>query len=206
MQVVSFSGNKRENLGKKHNVQLRKQGLVPAVLYGQGISESFSLTPKDIKGLVYTPDFKLANLSLEGKEYNCFIKDIQFHPVTDEILHVDFLSLTDGVPVNVKVPLRTVGVSEGVKLGGKLIQQIRKIDVRTTPDNMIDHVEVDISGLDLGDSVRVRDIKPVAGVEILNIPATPVAMVEIPRALRSASAAEEDGAAPAEAVEATEEA
>lgn len=201
MQVVSFSGNKRENLGKKHNTQLRKQGLVPAVLYGHGINESFSLKPKDIKGLVYTPDFKLAKLSLEGKDYDCFIKDIQFHPVSDEIVHVDFLSLTEGTPVNVKVPLRTVGVSPGVKLGGKLIQQIRKIDVRTTPDKLIDHVEVDISSLGLGDSVRVRDIKPVEGVEILNIAATPVAMVEIPRALRSASAAEEKEEGAAQAAE-----
>lgn len=193
MQVVTFSGSKRENTGKKPNAQLRKEGLVPAVLYGQGVNETFSLKPKDIKPLVYTPDFKVAKLELDGSTYDCFIKDIQFHPVTDEILHVDFLSLSEGVPVNVKVPLRTYGVSPGVKGGGKLIQQIRKIDVRTTPDKLVDHVSVDITGLELGESVRVRDVDAIEGVEILNIPATPVAIVEVPRALRSASAEGEEG-------------
>lgn len=190
MQKVSFSGTKRENTGKKHNALLRKEGKVPAVLYGKDLNVSFTINPKDIKGLVYTPDFKLAELDLDGTTHTCFIKDMQFHPVTDEVLHVDFLALNDGIPVNVKVPLRVTGVSPGVKAGGKLIQQIRKIEIRTTPDKLVDEVFVDISNLELGYAVRVRDIEPIEGVSIVNIAATPVANVEIPRALKSAAASE----------------
>ena len=190
MQTVSFNGTLRENTGKKYNNQLRKQGMVPAVLYGNDLNVSFALNPKDIKSLVYTPDFKVAELNLDGKTHRCFIKDMQFHPVSDEIVHVDFLALNDGIPVNVKVPLRTRGASPGVKLGGKLIQQIRKIEIRTLPENLVDEVTVDISSLELGAAVRVRDIDPIEGVEVLNIAATPVANVEIPRALKSAAAKE----------------
>lgn len=190
MQTVSFNGTLRENTGKKYNQQLRKQGMVPAVLYGKDLNISFALNPKDIKSLVYTPDFKVAELSLDGKTHKCFIKDMQFHPVTDEIVHIDFLALNEGIPVSVKVPLRTRGASPGVKLGGKLIQQIRKVEIRTLPENLIDEVTVDISNLELGAAVRVRDIDPIEGVDILNIPATPVANVEIPRALKSAAAKE----------------
>ena len=190
MQTVSFNGTLRENTGKKYNNQLRKQGMVPAVLYGNNLNVSFALNPKDIKSLVYTPDFKVAELNLDGKTHRCFIKDMQFHPVSDEIVHVDFLALNDGIPVNVKVPLRTRGASPGVKLGGKLIQQIRKIEIRTLPENLVDEVTVDISSLELGAAVRVRDIDPIEGVEVLNIAATPVANVEIPRALKSAAAKE----------------
>ena len=198
MQTVSFNGTPRENTGKKYNQQLRKQGLVPAVLYGKDLNVSFALNPKDIKGLVYTPDFKVAELNLDGKTHKCFIKDMQFHPVTDEIVHVDFLALKEGIPVNVKVPLRTRGASPGVKLGGKLIQQIRKIEIRTLPENLVDEVTVDISNLELGAAVRVRDIDPIEGVEVLNIAATPVANVEIPRALKSAAAKEASEEAAAE--------
>lgn len=190
MQVVPFNGIKRDTRGKKYNALLKKEGLIPAVLYGKDLNISLSIKPKDIKQLVYTPDFKLAELNLDGDTYKCFIKDMQFHPVTDEVLHVDFLALTDGVPVNVKVPLRTRGASPGVKLGGKLIQQIRKVEIRTLPEQIVDHVVVDISALKLGESVRIRDIDPIDGVAIVNIPATPVAIVEIPRALKSASAKE----------------
>lgn len=186
--MVSFSGTAKENAGKKYNNQLRKEGLVPAVIYGRDINKSFSFKPKDIKSLVYTPEFKVAELSLDGETHKCLLKDIQFHPVTDEIVHVDFLALTDGVPVTVKVPITLVGMSPGVKVGGSLISAMRKADIRCLPKDLVDHVTVDISELGLGEAVRVRDIQEQEGITVLNPPATPVANVEVPRALKSAKA------------------
>ena len=190
MQTIAFNGTLKESNGKSYNANLRKDGKVPAVLYNKQVNKQFSLDPRDIKHLIYTPDFKLAEITLEGKKYKCIVKNIQWHPVTDEIVHIDFLALIEGEKFNVKVPLRTRGASPGVKLGGKLIQSVRYVDIKTTPEDLVDVVTVDISKMELGGTVRVKDIDPVNGVEVTNIPATPVAIIEIPRALKSAAAKE----------------
>ncbi|MFZ1496100.1 MAG: 50S ribosomal protein L25, partial [Saprospiraceae bacterium] len=115
---------------------------------------------------------------------------VQFHPVTEQLLHIDFLRLVEKTPIKVEVPLRFKGSSPGVKLGGKLIQQIRKIKIKTTPEFLVDELKADISKLDLGQALRVREVTVPQGVEILNNGATPVALIEIPRALKAAAAAE----------------
>ncbi len=187
MQAVAIQGNKREGTGKKATKAVRKEGQVPCVIYGGEDVVYFSQTELAFRDVVYTPDFKLAEINIDGNTYKCILKDIQFHPVTDRVLHIDFLELIPGQAVKAEVPIRCVGVSPGVKLGGKLIQDLRRAKIKTTPEALVDSLSVDISGLDLGQSVRVRDIAVPEGVELMNAQAIPVATVEIPRALRSAA-------------------
>lgn len=191
MEVIAISGQVRTGTGKKASKLDRKNELIPCVLYGGENPIHFTTKFNDIKPLVYTPDFKTAEVEIDGAKYTCFIKDVQWHPVSDEVIHIDFLQLIEGNTVKVQVPVRFKGASPGVKLGGKLIQNLRRILIKTKPEHLVDELHLDISELELGQSIRVRDIEAIDGVEVMNPPATPVAIVEIPRALRSAADAEE---------------
>ena len=202
MDTVSIKGEKRTEGGKVATKNLRKLGKIPCVVYGGDTNVSFSTMKKEVKPLIFTSDFKLAEVSIDGEVHKCILKDVVFHPVTDEIVHMDFLKLTAGHAVKVEVPLQFVGASPGVIQGGKLIQQIRRIKIKATPENLVDKLTVDISKLELGDAVRVNEIFPVEGVEIINNGAIPVATVEVPRALKSAEA-EEAAAATAGGAEET---
>ncbi len=199
MEIVKVEAQVRENFGKKHTKQIRKQGLVPAIVYGGGTTAAISLTPKSVKPLVYTPDFKLAEITVGSDTYTCILKDIVFHPLTEEIVHIDFLRTIEGTPIKVEIPVDYKGKSPGVKEGGKLIAQLRKVRVKTTPDKLTDKLYVDISELELGNSVRIRDIELPEGMEVMMTGATPVAIVEVPRALKSAAAAEDGKEAATEA-------
>ncbi len=194
MEVVKVSGEVRDNLGKKASKDARRNGQVPAVVYGVGGPVHFSIHPLAVRDLVYTPNFKLAELSVGGETYRTIIKDYQFHPVTDELRHIDFLALEDGRTIKVEVPVTFTGTSPGVRGGGKLQVTVRRIKIKTTPEHLVDHVELDISQLELGQSIRVRDIDPIDGVEIMNPGGQPVAIIEVPRALRSAATAEKKAA------------
>ena len=202
MEVVTINGNVREAKGKSNASATRKEGRIPAVIYGTDGNTHLTLDPMDMRPLVYTPQFKLAEVNVDGNAQKCIVKDVQFHPVTDEILHVDFLKLEDGRMVKVEVPVNITGVAPGVKVGGKLIKKLRKVKIKTLAENLISSMDLDVSTLELGSSRRVRDIAPVDGVQIMNAPGIPVASVEIPRALRSA----QDAAAKAGGEEAGEEA
>lgn len=188
MTSVEIQGIKRSEFGKKGSKVDRKNGNVPAVMYGGDEVIHFTVTPSGVKNLIYTPDFKIAELVIDGKQYKAILKQAQFHPVSEEILHIDFLRLIENTPIKVDVPLRFKGVSPGVKVGGKLIQQLRKIKIKTTPEQLVDELKADIGKLELGQALRVREVIVPAGVEILNNPATPVALIEIPRALKAAAA------------------
>lgn len=194
MESVIITGESRSLFGKKANKSLRKEGKIPAVLYGGDNVNHFSTTVKDVKHLVYTPDFKLAEIQVDGKVEKAILKDIQFHPVTDEIVHIDFLRLQDNTTVKVEVPVEFRGVSPGVKEGGKLIQSLRKIKIKTTPEKLVDVLTVDISHVELGSAVRVRDLDEVEGVEVLNEEAIPIAIVEVPRVLKTEDEGEDLGA------------
>jgi large subunit ribosomal protein L25 len=189
MTTIEVQGTTRSEFGKKGAKQDRNNGNVPAVMYGGDEVIHFTVTPASVKHLIYTPDFKIASLDIDGKQYKAIIKSIQFHPVTEQLLHMDFLRLIANTPVKVEVPLRFKGVSPGVKVGGKLIQQVRKIKIKTTPENLVDELKADISKLDLGQSLRVKEVIVPNGIEILNNGAIPVALIEIPRALKAAAAA-----------------
>jgi large subunit ribosomal protein L25 len=192
MEYIAINAEKREANGKKAAKQARKEGKIPAVLYGKKDTHTFNTDKKAVKDIVYTPDFKVANIELEGETHKAILKDIQFHPVTEEILHIDFLKLYDGVKVKVDIPLHLEGTSLGQKNGGVLMSLLRNIHVKTVPEYLVNELSVDISELDLGKTLRVRDIAHDEHLEILNPPGTPIATVKVPRVLLTEEAAEED--------------
>jgi large subunit ribosomal protein L25 len=159
-------------------------------LYGGQDVVHFSVTLNDVKNLIYTPDFRVANLTIDGIEFRCIVNDYQLHPLTSQLTHIDFLSLVEGQKVKLEVPIRTKGVSPGVKLGGKMQLKLRRAKIKTLPEMMVTELFIDISSMDLGQSLRARDVQIPEGIELLNSPSIPVVTIEIPRALRSAAAAE----------------
>ncbi|MCS6928809.1 MAG: 50S ribosomal protein L25 [Saprospiraceae bacterium] len=187
MEIVSITARPRAVGGKEAAKRLRREGLVPAVMYqsGGGNPIHFAVHPSALRPLVYTSKFKLGEIDLEGAKYRCIVKDIQFHPVTDQIIHIDFLRLMPGIPFKATVPLRFEGQAPGIKAGGKFIATMRKVNILTTPEHVVDEVVADISKMELGTTIRVRDIPLPEGVSILNNGAIPIALIEVPRALRS---------------------
>ncbi len=186
MDVIQINVEARESLGRKSSKAVRAAGKIPAVIYSKqnGVSH-FTTTHGDVKKIVFTPEFKLAEINLDGASKKAIIKDIDFHPVTDEIVHIDFLELVAGHPVVADIPVNFTGESPGVKNGGKLIRTLRKVTVKTTPENLVDNLYVSIEGLELGSAVRVRDIDVPEGVQIMVNEATPIANVIVPRALKT---------------------
>jgi len=205
MQTVAIEAKSRESFGKKFAKAARREGQVPCVLYGGKENIHFSAPEKNFKHLIYTPDFKVAEINVDGATYKAIVKKIQFHPVTDRIVHLDFVELIPGQKIKVDVPVEMVGTAEGAKLGGALMVKLRRIAVSTTPEHLIDVIKVNVESLELGSSIRVRDLDEIEGVEILSPASNPIASVEVPRALRSAEseAEAEEGAEGAEG-EATE--
>lgn len=199
MESVAIQASARPETGKKATKAARKAGMVPCVIYGGENVIHFSGSPLSFRDLVFTPEFKLAEINIDGTTYKCILKDIVFHPVTDDILHIDFLQLVDGQPLKVMIPIKFTGQAPGVKVGGRLNQKVRKVKIKTTPDKLVSELIVDISELKLNESVRVRDVQITEGMEVMTSLSIPVATVETPRALRSAGAA---AAAMAEAEEA----
>ncbi len=189
METVAVNGTIRTEVGKKATKTIRNQGEVPCVIYGGDQVVHFSSTPKAFKNLIFTPEFKLVEITIDGTAYKCILKEAQYHPVSDEIVHLDFLQLIDGQNIIVNIPVAFKGVSPGVKAGGKLVSKLRTIKIKTTPDQIVNQLFVDISSTTLGGSVRVRDVEVTEGMQVMNPGATPVASVEIPRALKSAGAA-----------------
>ena len=192
MQTVSIKGEERTSTGSSAARALRRQGQIPCELYGSKENIHFSVTPNAVKSVVYTPDFKLAEIEVNGTKHRTILKKIQFHPVTDEILHIDFLKLEKGRPLKVMVPIQFEGTSPGVRSGGTLTQKLHRVEIKTTPENLIDTIVMVISELMLGESLRVGDIDVPEEVAILNGATIPVATVAIPRALKSADELEEE--------------
>lgn len=159
MKKVSISGSPRENVGKKDAKLLRRQGMVPCVLYGGEKQVYFQTEEKNFKELVYTPDAKQVLLNIDGNQYHAILQDIQFHKLEDRILHVDFLQLFPDKPVLMEIPIIIKGSSVGVLKGGKLNVKKRKLKIIALPDDMPQIVEVDISPMDIGNIIRVEDIQ-----------------------------------------------
>ncbi len=194
MQTITINGNIREDLGKKATKANRKNGQIPCVIYGGKENIFFTATNNDFSGLVYTPDFKIAEINIGGKVTKAIMKEIQFHPVTDRILHIDFVELIPNQIVKVEIPIKLTGKAIGATKGGVVSQKLRRVLAKTTPECLVGSVEIDITNLDLGQSARVREITQIEGIEIMNTGVTPVATLEVPRAVRSAGALAEQGA------------
>lgn len=158
MKSVSISGFLRENVGKKDAKAQRAQGMIPCVLYGGNEQYQFIVDEKEFNHLIYTPEVKYAELSVGDKKCNAIIQDSQFHPITDRLLHVDFLEVVDGKPISIEIPIKLKGTSPGVLRGGKLSKKVRKLKVRGELKNIPEYIDVDISNLDINDSVKVTNI------------------------------------------------
>jgi large subunit ribosomal protein L25 len=185
MKSIAISGSLRENVGKRDAKELRYQGLVPAVLYGGENQIHFSVSAADLKSLVYTPDVQFVDLEVGGVKARAIIQDVDFHPLTDLPLHVDFLELNDSKPVIMEVPVKLTGTSPGVKTGGKMIQKLRKLRVKALPNDMPQNVEVSIESLEVGKSVSVDELK-FTKFRIMNNGDDTIVSVTMSRALKQA--------------------
>ena len=182
MKSLTIKGTKRTEISKQSVKQLRDNGGVPCVLYGGKENVHFSSEILNFKGLVYTGDVHTVQLSIDGTDYNAIMKDIQFHPITDRIIHIDFLEIHPDKEVVIDVPVKVKGASVGVKEGGRLIQKLRKLKISALKNNLPDNVEIDITPLKIGDSVRVGDLKE-NGVTFLDASNNIVVGVRITRAV-----------------------
>jgi large subunit ribosomal protein L25 len=185
MKSIAISGSPRENVGKRDAKELRYQALVPAVLYGGATQTHFSVSAADLKAVVYTPVVHFINLEIAGVKSQAIIKDLQFHPLTEQIIHVDFLLLDEKKPITIEIPVKLTGTSPGVKTGGKLVQKLRKLRIKALPKDHLDAIEVSIETLEVGKSVKVADIK-LEKLTILNAKEDTIVSVTTSRALRQA--------------------
>jgi len=191
MKTASLSGSSRESVGKKDADALRSASRVPGVLYGGAEQIHFSVEEIQLNKLVFNPDVFKIELDIEGKKVDCIIQDIQFHPVTDRVTHIDCLEILPGKPVKIDLPLRTTGQSIGVMNGGRLELNYRRLPVRGIADQLPDCITVDITPLKIGDNARVRDLK-VDGLDILLSESALLVACKRTRAAMSAEAGMED--------------
>ncbi len=188
MKSIAISGSVRANHGKKDAKSLRREGKVPCVLYGADNNAiPFAADAKSFKDLVYTPEFNAAAISLEGKEYKAIIQDIQFHPVDDSILHIDFIQLVDKKPVKAAVPVKLVGTAAGVRAGGKLIKTSRLLKVKAEPSNLPASIEINVENLEVGANFRVKDLQ-LSNVAILEATNKVIATVKGKRGMAAEAA------------------
>lgn len=182
MKALKLSGSLRENVGKKDAKKLRREGNVPCVLYGGGKQVQFSVPEKDFKHLIFTPNTYLVDLEIDGKDYRAVLQDVQYHPVTDAILHVDFLEIFEDKPVTIAVPLRYTGTAKGVLKGGRLFRKYRKLTLRALPKDLPDEIVVDITNLGINDSIKISELER-ENIEFLDPPTSVAAAVKTQRAV-----------------------
>ncbi len=159
MKSVKLKGQKREALGKKYSKKLRSEGLVPAVLYGAEDVLHVAVPFSELRKLVYTPNVYIIELDIDGEEHKAIIQDMQWHPVDEEILHVDFLKVYDEKPVVVNIPIVLNGQAKGIKAGGRLKSNMRKLKVKALPKFLPDTIDIDITSLAVGDGIKVEDLE-----------------------------------------------
>ena len=195
MKTIEIKGSVRTDIGKKATRELRKNNGVPCVLYGVKKDENglpvathFTVTVEGLRKLVYTPNIYLVNLDIDGTVVTAIMKDIQFHPVSDAILHVDFLQVEENKPVAMEVPVQLEGLAEGVRAGGKLALQIRKLKVKALYSAIPERLVIDVTPLGLGKTIKVGELS-YEGLELLNAKDAVVCAVKLTRAARGAQAA-----------------
>ena len=159
MKILAINAKLRKSVGKSESKALRNQGNVPCVLYGGEKQVCFYAHENDFRNLVYTPDVFIVELDIEGEKYKAVMQDLQFHPVTDNLLHIDFLQVFDDKEVTVTIPVHLTGNSVGIRNGGILSFRRRKIITRAIPGNLPDYIEIDIEDIDIGQSVYIKDLR-----------------------------------------------
>ncbi|MFM2214088.1 MAG: hypothetical protein RL427_1351 [Bacteroidota bacterium] len=197
MKSITIKGQERESVGKKATKALRDAGMVPCVIYGGTQPVHFAAEEKAFKGLVYTPNAHTVVVDLAGKTSNVILQDIQFHPVSDKILHIDFFQLNDSKEITMEVPVKIVGTSPGVLLGGDLRLNQRRLKVKALPKNLPDFVEANISELQMGNKLYVTKLEA-KNFKLMHPDNTVVCQVKISRAaMKAAQEAAKAAKAPA---------
>ncbi|RMG75922.1 MAG: 50S ribosomal protein L25/general stress protein Ctc [Bacteroidetes bacterium] len=191
MESVSIKGTKREKLGTKFANQLRKEGMVPCEIYSSEGNIHFYADARVFNPIIYTPKTYIVNIEVDGKEYKTIVKEMQFHPVKDNVIHIDFMELQEDRPVKTTVPVELTGVSEGVKAGGKLRLNMRRLKIKALPKHLPDSIKVAIDDLQIGQSIKVGDLQ-IENVELLDAKNAVIVAVKMSRkALSQAAAAAE---------------
>jgi large subunit ribosomal protein L25 len=198
MKAVSISGSLRTNVGKKDASALRNANQVPCVLYGGKEQVHFAVSAPEFKNLIYTPEVQTVDLNISGKKYNAILQEAQFHALTDNLLHVDFLEIVAGKPVTMNIPVKTTGTSPGVRAGGKLLKKLKTLKVKGPVEKMPDTIDIAIDSLEIGQGVRVGDIK-LEGLTLLNAESVTVVSVQVTRAAVASADEAAKAAAPAKA-------
>lgn len=194
MKSINIKGTVRTATGKKATQEIRKAGSVPCNLYGEARGEnglpvalSFSTTAEELRKLVYSPDIYSVNLTIDGKEYKAVMKELQFHPVSDKLLHVDFYEITEQKPIVMEVPIKLNGLAEGVKAGGKLAASVRSLKVRAAYTAIPEKLNIDVTNLGLGKTIKVGELS-FEGLELVTSPSVVVCQVKMTRSAMSAAA------------------
>ena len=198
MKTIDVKGTARVANGKKGAKDVRRQGGVPCNLYGEAkgenglpVAQSFTATQEELRKLVYTPDIFSVNLNIDGKECKAVMKELQFHPVTDRLLHVDFYEITETKPIVMEVPIKLNGLAEGVRAGGKLAASVRKLKVRAPYTQIPECLDIDVTNLDLGKTIKVGELS-FEGLELVTSPSVVVCQVKMTRSAMSAAAKKEE--------------
>lgn len=205
MKSVEIQGTLRTEVGSKYAQAERKAGNVPCVIYGGEAPVHFSAPILAFKSLVYTPEAKTATITVDGKTVEAVIQDMQFHPVTDALIHIDFIQLVEGKAVTMNIPVVLNGQARGVLNGGKLKMVLRTLSVRALPNEMPDNIQLDITNLRIGKSIRVSDVVP-AGYEILNADTAVIVTVKKARGAMDDEDDDEEGATEEGSVEGSSDA
>lgn len=194
MKEITLKGTARTETGKKATKELRKQNLIPCNLYGEAkdengkpVAEAFTLPFTEIRKAVYTPDVLVCTLDIDGKERKAVIKELQFHPVTDAILHADFLEVNETKPITIGIPVNLVGHAQGVRDGGRMSLSIRKIAVKAPYKNIPEKLDVDVTNLKIGKAIKVGELS-YEGIEIATSKEVIVCSVKMTRAAAAAAA------------------
>ena len=189
MKEISVKGQQRTDTGKKATKLLRKEGLIPCNLYGEAETAlSFSTSMSEIRKAIYTPDVYVVNLNIDGKEHKAIIKELQFHPTTDALLHADFYEINEKKAITIGIPVKLNGLAQGVRDGGKINLSIRKINVTAPYKQIPEILNIDVTNLQLGKAIKVGELS-FEGLEIATSPDVVVCSVKATRASRSAAAA-----------------
>jgi len=184
MKKIQLKGLERTGLGKKETKNSRKEKQIPCVLYGNGVGNiHFTIFENELNAVIYTPESFLVDLEISGKKYLAVLRDLQFHPVTDKTIHVDFFSIDEKKPVTVELPISVHGNSEGVKQGGKLQVLTRKVKVSALVKNLPENLSLDVTSLELGKTVFVKDLS-YPNITILTAPSSTVCRIKATRASR----------------------
>lgn len=197
MKQFAISGTTRNANGKKAAKALRREGLVPCNIYGLKkdenglpVATTFAISAKDAEKIVFTPHIYLINLTIDGEEHKAILRESQFHPVKDNILHIDFLEVTAEKPIVIGVPIQTTGLADGVRAGGKLMTLVRKINVKALYEAVPEKLEVDVTNLKMGKTIKVGDLS-YEGLELVTPKDVNVVSVKMTRAARSSSNSEQ---------------